>query len=104
MRILKILLIPAALAFAPAAAMAAPAPPGGAAPAEVRIGIEPTLAHYRTYYHTHRYVPPRTYTPRRYRQSRTAPYRYNYRRTAPYRYNYRPRCYWSSYYQRRICR
>ena len=90
MHILKVLLIPVALAFTPAAAMAAPAPPGGVAPTEIRIGIEPTPAHYRTYYHTHRYDVP----PQRYRQ----------RNYTPYRYHYVPRCHWSSYYQRRICR
>jgi len=89
MRILKVLLIPAALAFAPAAALAAPAPPGGTASTEVGTGIEATPAHYRTYYHTHYYAPPQ-----RYRQPRYA----------PHRYNYRPRCYWSNYYQRRVCR
>ena len=82
MGILKVLLVPAALAFATAATTAAPASPGGTAPAEVLIGIEATPAHDSRYYHEHRYKPQR--------------------RNTRYRYNYAPRCHWSNYYQRRI--
>lgn len=89
MRILKVLLIPAAVAMAPAAGIAAPAS-HGVTPEQARTAIDATPVHYRGYYHTHR----RYYPPRRY-------WRGHYR---PYRYNYRPRCYWSRYYHRRICR
>jgi hypothetical protein len=59
MRFLKILLVPAGLAIAPAASMAAPTTPGGNAPDEVRTGIDVTPAYHRGgYYHDRYYYRP----------------------------------------------
>lgn len=84
MRLVKVLLIPAALAIAPAAALSAPMPPGGNAD-QVRTGIEPTPVYHRGYWHERYYH---------------RPYRYHY---GP-RYYYGPRCYWSRYWHRTVCR
>ena len=91
MRLFKILLVPAALAIAPAASFAAPALPNANAPDEIRNGIELTPAHYTGYYHPHRYYAP---PPRRYWRG------YYY---APPRF-VGPRCFWSHHYRRTICR
>ena len=87
MRLVKILLVPAALAIAPAASFAA-TPPSGSANDEIRSGIEVTPAYHRHgYYHYYR------------------PYPYYYRPYyRPYRYFYGPRCFWSHRYHRTICR
>jgi hypothetical protein len=74
MRLLKILLVPAALAIVPTASSAATLP-GTAAPNEIRNGVDVTPAyHRRGYYHYYR------------------PYPYYYR---PY---YRPYRYYRPYY------
>ena len=81
MRILKVLMIPAALAIAPAASMAATTPPS--APERVTTGVETTPVYHRGYWHD----------------------RYNYRHRPHWRgYNYAPRCYWSRYWHRTVCR
>ena len=85
MRILKVLMIPAALAVAPAASMAATTPPG--APERVTTGVETTPVYHRGYWHDRNYY---------YR-----PYRPHWR---SHRYYYGPRCYWSRYWHRTICR
>jgi hypothetical protein len=89
MRVLKLLLIPAALALAPAA-MAAPTSPGGRADDEVMSGIETTPVYHRGYWHDRYYYGP----PRRYWRG----HRYGHR------YYYGPRCYWSRYWHRTVCR
>ena len=85
MRLLKTLLVPAALAFVPALAAlpatAAPTAPGGSA-ATTDTGIETTPAWHRGYRHDYEYGP-------------------YYR---PHRYYYGPRCHWSHYWHRTICR
>jgi hypothetical protein len=88
MRVVKLLLIPAALALAPAA-MAAPTSPGGSA-ADVKSGIETTPVYHRGYWHDRYYYGP----PRRYWRG------HGY----GHRYYYGPRCYWSRYWHRTICR
>jgi hypothetical protein len=99
MRILKVLLIPAALAIAPAVGNAAPASPGGAAE-QARTAIEATPVYHRGWRHDRGYGPRHRYRSYRYSRPHYRPYRYNYR---PYRYH-APRCYWSQRWQRRICR
>ena len=89
MRLLKILLVPAALAFVPALAAvpagAAPTSPGGNT-ATVETGVETTPAYHRGYWHESYY--------------------YNYRpyRRHNYSYYYGPRCHWSYYLHRTVCR
>jgi len=87
MRLVEILLIPAALAIAPAAALAAPTSPGGNAN-EVRTGIETTPVYHRGYRHDRYYYRHRPY----------------YRPYYGHRYYYGPRCYWSRYWHRTVCR
>ena len=80
MRLLKILLIPAAIAIVPTATVAA-TPPSGSTTDEIRTGSEVTPAYHRHGYH-HYYRPyPYYYRPyyRPYRYHR--PYYYR-----PYRY------------------
>ena len=84
MQILKVLMIPAALAIAPAASMAATTPPSANAPERATTGVESTPVYHRGYWHD----------------------RYYYRPHRPYwrGYNYAPRCYWSRYWHRTVCR
>ena len=95
----KILLVPAAVALAGATATAAPGLVGAAPPAnaaDARAGGDVTLAHH-TYWHSRR-----QWERRHWRRHHYAPYRYHYR---PYRYYYYgPRCYWSHYWHRTVCR
>lgn len=90
MRILKVLSIPAAMAFAPGASLAAPASPGGA-PEQARSAAEATPVDHRGWRYDrghgryHRYRPYRPYS-------------------RGYRYYYGPRCYWSRYWHRTVCR
>ncbi len=88
MRLVKVLLIPAALAFAPAASLAAPVPPGGNAGDEIGTGIETTPVYHRHgYYHDRYYYRP---------YYRYRPYPYHYR---PYRYHYRPYRHWRRWHR-----
>ena len=81
MRLLKILLVPAALVIVPAASSAATLP-GAAAPNEVSNGVDVTPAYHRSgYYHYYRpyyyrpyYRPYRFYRPYYYR-----PWHHRYR-------------------------
>jgi len=90
MRILKVLMIPTALAIAPAATMAAPTSPGSAP--EASTAAQATPVYHRGWRHDRGW----------------GPYQYNYRPYRPhwrsYRYNYSPRCYWSRYLHRTVCR
>jgi hypothetical protein len=98
MRILKVLLIPAALAIAPAVGNAAPTSPGGA-PEQARTAIDATPVYHRGWRHNRGYG--YRYRPYRYSRPYYRPYRNRYR---PYRYQFAPRCYWSQRWHRRICR
>jgi hypothetical protein len=67
MRLLKLLLVPAALVIVPAAGFAA-TPPSGAVPSETRSGIEATPAYHRGgYYHYRPYYYRPYYRPYHYR-------------------------------------
>jgi hypothetical protein len=77
MRLLKILLVPAALVIVPAASFAA-TPPSGAVPSEARDGINVTPAYHRGYWHH--------YSPYYYR-----PYYRPWRYYRPYYYRPYPR-------------
>ena len=86
MRLFKIL-IPSALALAPAIGAAVPAsaaPPSANMPATAQSGVEAVPVYHRGYEHD--------YYDRRHR------HRYGYR------YFYGPRCHWSRYWHRTVCR
>lgn len=105
MRFPKLLLLSAALAGAPAIAGAAPATLGVATPAEIHRAADGVVEARHTYRHWQHREARRDWRrqkrwERRHWRHHHRPYRY-YR---PYRYNYGPRCYWSRYWHRRICR
>ena len=85
MQILKVLMIPAALAITPATGMAATTPPSANAPERATTGVETTPVYHRGYWHDRYY-----YRPHR-------PHWRGY-------YYYAPRCYWSRYWHRTVCR
>ena len=81
MRLLKILLVPAALVIVPSAGFAA-TPPNGTVPNEVRDGINATPAYHRSGYQHYRPYDYRPYyRPYRYRPYYYRPWRHHRYRT-----------------------
>ncbi|MGH7003242.1 MAG: hypothetical protein ACREIP_04775 [Alphaproteobacteria bacterium] len=100
--LLKVLLVPAGLALAAIPVQAAPANVAVPPAAEVTPnGADVAQVQYdRNWRRDRRYYRGYYYRPYNYR-----PYRPYYRPYYRPRYNYyTPRCYWSRYWQRRICR
>jgi hypothetical protein len=101
MRILKVLMIPAAIAIAPTTVEAAPgnAAQFPAAALESRDAAITAVRHNWRHYWQQERREARRDARRDWRQYKRWQRRHGY----GYYYN-SPRCYWSSYWQRRICR
>jgi hypothetical protein len=94
MRLLTTILKPSALVLAGAIgtavpASAAPTAPSDHASSKMQTSVEAAPAYHRGYYHEYYY---------------NRPYRHWRGHRYGYRYWYGPRCHWSSYWQRMICR